>query len=502
MAEAATTNSSSGFSPFFDLFSGSSRFTKPSFARASVSVVAFAFFYVLASITYNLLFHPLRKVPGPLFHRATKIPWTRAWIAGNLHHSLLALHEQYGEVVRIAPNELSFISAAAFQQIYGTDSIARNPRLPALNGNQHDIMFWTNIADHTRFRKYLIHSLNGPSAISGHESVIQRNADVFRRQVEAQANANDRVVNMTNFYDWLTFDVAGDLLWRESFGSLEKLETHPWQELQGVAALGTYGVLIAQFPWLEKIMRALTPRKLLELMLDVVKEKQKTMLPNAGVASLASAKFPGLLSPNEVNANLVILVNAGGETTSTTLNAATYFLTRNKACARKAREEVRAAFASENDISHPKVTQLPYLNAVILETLRLAPVVPTSISRYAVREVLIDGAMVPKGTCIRTTNFAAGRYSTYFRDASEFRPERWLGHPSFESDNRAAIQPFLSGKHSCMGRKFAEMEMTHVLARLLWAYEFELVDDTFGFCEQRTNLLWEKGPLNVRMIPV
>lgn len=77
---------------------------------------------VLALVTrvvYNVYFHPLRKVPGPFLAKVTELWRTNKYAQGRWHEDIVDLHEQYGPVVRISPNEVSFIDQAALEQVYG-----------------------------------------------------------------------------------------------------------------------------------------------------------------------------------------------------------------------------------------------------------------------------------------------------------------------------------------------------------------------------------------------
>ena len=65
------------------------------------------------------LFHPLRAVPGPWANSVSELPATLALAKGNQHIYYRSLHERYGPVVRVSPNELSFASADAREEIYG-----------------------------------------------------------------------------------------------------------------------------------------------------------------------------------------------------------------------------------------------------------------------------------------------------------------------------------------------------------------------------------------------
>ena len=68
---------------------------------------------------YNLYFHPLRSFPGPVYGKVTGLWYISKIIQGNSFLELKRLHDQYGDVVRIAPNELSYNTADAWNAIYG-----------------------------------------------------------------------------------------------------------------------------------------------------------------------------------------------------------------------------------------------------------------------------------------------------------------------------------------------------------------------------------------------
>ena len=80
---------------------------------------------ILVTAIYNVYFHPLSKFPGPKSAAATPLPFIRRVINGHWVEWTTLLHEKYGEVVRIHPDELSVISASAWQEIYNT-----RPQLP------------------------------------------------------------------------------------------------------------------------------------------------------------------------------------------------------------------------------------------------------------------------------------------------------------------------------------------------------------------------------------
>lgn len=73
----------------------------------------------LATYAYNLFLHPLRKFPGPITSAISNIPFIVNGLKGTGVFWAVDLHQKYGEVVRIAPNELSFSGNEAYKDIYG-----------------------------------------------------------------------------------------------------------------------------------------------------------------------------------------------------------------------------------------------------------------------------------------------------------------------------------------------------------------------------------------------
>lgn len=111
---------------------------------------------------YNILFHPLAKFPGPLLWRASRLPYMRAVWGGHFPHEIQKLHAQYGDVVRTAPNELSFADATAWDDIYSNrdganPSAFRKSELWHGNpeGGPTSVFTTTDLKEHARIRRFL-----------------------------------------------------------------------------------------------------------------------------------------------------------------------------------------------------------------------------------------------------------------------------------------------------------------------------------------------------------
>lgn len=109
----------SAFSPLLGLPAASlvSLFT------VTLSLMANTITQVLVSLliktVYNVYFHPLRSYPGPWLARASRIPFLYYQVTGNLPHGVKRWHEQYGDTIRIAPNDISFVKSQAWFDIHG-----------------------------------------------------------------------------------------------------------------------------------------------------------------------------------------------------------------------------------------------------------------------------------------------------------------------------------------------------------------------------------------------
>ena len=104
----------------------------PSPARADFSFPHEIVAYLVGSVVYNVFFHPLRKFPGPFWHRASRLPYCYRTAIGMMTFDVLELHRKYGEVVRIAPDELVFANSRAWKDIMGVSDFREQDIAPPL----------------------------------------------------------------------------------------------------------------------------------------------------------------------------------------------------------------------------------------------------------------------------------------------------------------------------------------------------------------------------------
>ncbi|KAH9948647.1 cytochrome P450 monooxygenase [Amylocystis lapponica] len=189
------------------------------------------------------------------------------------------------------------------------------------------------------------------------------------------------------------------------------------------------------------------------------------------------------LPESELVAQMSTLLFAGTDTTSSTLARILQLLALHPDVQIRLRREIMTARAADEDLSYDKLMQLPLLDAVCRESLRMYPMI-SLMSREAVKDVilplsepirglngdLISEVAVPCGTTVILGTLGWNRdKAVWGDDASEWKPERWLSPlPSAVSEARVPSVyshtiTFLGGQRSCIGVKFAELEMTKVV---------------------------------------
>lgn len=160
------------------------------------------------------------------------------------------------------------------------------------------------------------------------------------------------------------------------------------------------------------------------------------------------------LTRGEMDANASLFMIAGTETTATLLSGLTYQLLKKPECMQKLAAEIRSAFASSDDMTMERLAALPYFAACIKEAFRLYPPVPLGLPRITPEAgSTICGQFVPPDTVCMIPQAAMYTHPDNFGNALQFIPERWMGDPRFEDDQRHAVQPFSVGSRDCVGKK-------------------------------------------------
>ncbi|KAG9440788.1 hypothetical protein H6P81_020953 [Aristolochia fimbriata] len=195
---------------------------------------------------------------------------------------------------------------------------------------------------------------------------------------------------------------------------------------------------------------------------------------------------------------------AGSDTTFVTLTWALSLLMNHRDKLKNAQEELDTVVGKERNVEGSDVKNLPYLQAIEKETMRLYPASPLSLPHESSEDCYIGGYYVPAGTRLLTNIWKIQRDPRYWPEPEEFRPERFLTtHAHVEVKGRHfELMPFGSGRRICPGMLFA-LEVIHLtLARILHGFDMETTSGQAVDMTEGLGISFPKAtPLRVLVTP-
>lgn len=185
-----------------------------------------------------------------------------------------------------------------------------------------------------------------------------------------------------------------------------------------------------------------------------------------------------LLSPEQVVNNALTMVTAGHEEIGTALSWVVYFLISYPQVQTRLRRDITKTLGDSKDwkeqgFTQDDLNQLPYLRAVINESLRLRPNVPVIWRQSTAPSTLLDIAIPRRATVITASTWAINRsVDEWGPDASEFNPDRWLDDANGGAKSAFSFMTFGQGPRKCIGELYARSQMECVLAALVHCFVF------------------------------
>ncbi|RWR87571.1 geraniol 8-hydroxylase-like protein [Cinnamomum micranthum f. kanehirae] len=170
------------------------------------------------------------------------------------------------------------------------------------------------------------------------------------------------------------------------------------------------------------------------------------------------------------------LFAAGSDTSSSTVEWALTELLLNKNVMTKARSELKETIGKRK-VEESDIARLPYLEAIIKETLRLHPPAPLLLPRKALSNVEIGGFTIQEDSLIFVNAWAIGRDPLTWENPTSFLPERFLfSKHDFKRQHGFDLIPFGAGQRTCPGLPLASRMVHLMLASLLHSFAWELPD--------------------------
>ncbi|PHH92133.1 hypothetical protein CDD83_8806 [Cordyceps sp. RAO-2017] len=479
--------------------------------------IGLAVTYTGCLLLYNVWLHPLSKYPGPFLWRAFRFPFLSAFVRGRLPHEIKKLHEEYGDIVRLAPDELSFIDPAAWRDIYPKNFVRPYEYKDQPPGKTASNLIACTETEHARFRRILAPAFSERHTAAQEPfvcSYVDKLVSKLDERIEETSGRGSTDINAVEWINYLAFDVIGDLVWGSSFGCLDGLTSHPWIQAVSQFKAATIVTSAKFYPWLYATLMAITPSSALHEVMQMWRITEHKVRGRIAAGSdrpdiigqlLASEKDPASESMirEEMEVNAMILVAAGSESVTTVLTGLLNYLLRNPDDLAAVTGEIRAAFSSGDLIAGPKLKQLPILNATLNEGMRLCPTIPDAMRRNVPSGgATVAGEMLPAGTVVSVPPWAAYRSRRNFVEPERFLPARWLGNAdSGTRDDKTAFNPFSLGPHNCPGQNLAWLELRLILAKLLWTFDVSVPPgvDLPVWEKQSIWWFWDKQPTFVRL---
>ncbi|KAF2270527.1 cytochrome P450 [Lojkania enalia] len=171
------------------------------------------------------------------------------------------------------------------------------------------------------------------------------------------------------------------------------------------------------------------------------------------------------------------LIEAGSETTSAAVNTAILYLMANRNVQAKAYKEIAKAIGTSRSPTFEDEANLPYIRAIVKETMRIRPVTNIGTPHYTTAPITYKNIYIPANSVVAIQQYPIHYDSELFPEPETFNPDRYLSYPEkagFYAAGGAEKRDhwsFGAGRRICSGLHLAENSMFVILAKLLWAFE-------------------------------
>ncbi|KAH7311409.1 putative cytochrome P450 [Stachybotrys elegans] len=450
--------------------------TLPSALLTTSSISGYMLLGTLSStLAYRLLFHPLRRFPGPFGAQITSL-WFSNHVYRNAdaHKKSLELYKKYGTFVRVGSNDLMIVHPLAVPVVHGLQSKCRKaswydedwPRASIHTSRDHQF-------HHSRRRVWS--QAFSDKALRGYENrIVSYNRALIDRLYEY----GGQPVNAAKWFNYYSFDVMGDLAFGRDFDMLSSGQQH-WavgllEEAMSIQGLKLptwiFRMLVAVPGLTEKYWRFIHYcDEQLDLKIKGEKESENPDLMSTLLEDVGSQ--PSKQDMLTLRSDSRTIIVAGSDTTAATLSHIFWQLASHPEHIDLLRKELAPLASEDGTFEHQKIQHADHLNAIINETLRLNPVPPTAIVRKTPPEgIFVDGTFIPGNMHVWTPQYVIGRSEIAYERPYEFIPERWYSKPGMIKE-KAGYAPFSTGPYGCIGRPLALMQLRLVIADCITKFD-------------------------------
>ncbi|XP_038045431.1 cytochrome P450 2U1-like [Patiria miniata] len=213
-------------------------------------------------------------------------------------------------------------------------------------------------------------------------------------------------------------------------------------------------------------------RDIIDMCLLEIQQVEKT--GEAGDKTGGEGDCEPVLSQETIWRGIYDLFLAGTDTTTNTLMWLLIYMAVHPDVQKAVQKEIDDVIGSDRQPTFEDRNQMPYTNAVLLETLRVRPVAPNALPHETVNETRLLGFTLPAKTIVYVNIWAIHQDPTCWKDPEKFNPSRFLSQGGKTVERPEALIPFGLGRRICMGETLAKMEMFLFFVNLLQRFTFSL----------------------------
>lgn len=211
------------------------------------------------------------------------------------------------------------------------------------------------------------------------------------------------------------------------------------------------------------------------------------------------------LSRDSIKAFTQDLIAGGTESSSETIEWAISELLRKPEMFAKATEELDRIVGHRRWVNEKDILDLPYIEAIVKETMRLHPIGPLLAPRLSREDTSVGGYDIPTGTRVFVNVWAIARDPTLWDASEEFVPERFLGKKIDVKGQDFELLPFGSGRRMCpgynLGLKVIQLSIANLLHGFTWRLPKDMVKEDLSMEEIFGLSMPRKFPLEVVVEP-
>ncbi|KAF2829888.1 cytochrome P450 [Ophiobolus disseminans] len=449
---------------------------------------------------YNVSpFHPLSHIPGPKLAAATYLPefYHDVIRFGCYSKEIRKMHEKYGPIVRINPNEVHCNDISFADEIYAVGGRKRDKPLHQINGSAlGQAGFGTVSHDLHRLRRIPVAKFFSRAMILRLEPEIHVLVQKLCSKLLSQSG-DGISFDVAMAYSCFTTDAISSYSFGTSFGLLDQTGWEPNFRAPTASVLRPVFVF-RFFPWakasvglgkyLVDYMPADVALMVKTLQVDMpsrVRQAQADL--DNGIVYERPTIFGELLKsdlevlekePQRLADEAAAVIGAGTETGSWALSVITYHLLTKPQLLEKLTKELETVVEDPTNLPAWAVLEtLPYLGAVIQEGLRLSYGVSSRTARIPTEENLLYRGernkksveyVIPRGYAVGMSSIITHHDERAFPDSYAFIPERWLDENNERrKDVERSMLAFSKGSRGCLGMNLALCELHLCLAGLV-----------------------------------